>query len=383
MDKRNVYLDNAATTKPYDEVLTAMNECYMHNYFNPSSIYQGGADAYTIINDCKKRLLNVIGAEDGDIIITSGGSEADNLAVKGVASYFEQGHIITTAIEHKAILNTCKYLEKVGFKVTYLQPDERGVITPSQVEKAMRGDTILVSIMAANNEIGTIEPIEAIGLVCEKYEVLFHVDAVQALGHMPVNVKKWKADMISVSGHKFHGPKGVGFLYVNNMAKERLLPIIHGGKQEYGLRGGTENLPGIVGMTIAAEKSTEDIMQKIGDMEEVRDYMIEKIFEEISNTKLNGSLLTRLCNNVNITIKGIMAEQAVIMLDMYGIMCSNGSACNSGTPNPSHVLTAIGLSTDDAVGTLRFSLSEETTKEDVDYVVNVLKQSAADLRRLT
>lgn len=336
-----------------------------------------------MINSCKKRLLDVIGAEDGDIIITSGGSEADNLAIKGVANYFEQGHIITTAIEHKAVLNTCKYLEKNGFKVTYLQPDERGVITPTQVEKAMRGDTILVSIMAANNEIGTIEPIEAIGLVCEKYEVLFHVDAVQALGHMPVNAKKWKADMISVSGHKFHGPKGVGFLYANNMAKERLLPLIHGGKQEYGLRGGTENLPGIVGMTIAAEKSTEDIMQKIGDMEEVRDYMIEKIFEEIPNTKLNGSLLTRLCNNVNITIKGIMAEQAVIMLDMYGIMCSNGSACNSGTPNPSHVLTAIGLSTDDAVGTLRFSLSEETTKEDVDYVVNVLKQSAADLRRLT
>ena len=380
MEKRNVYLDNAATTEPYPEVITAMVEAYAHHWQNPSAIYQTGADAYDVIRDCKQKLLSIIGADEDDkIIITSGGSEADNLAIKGVASYYDAGHIITSAIEHKAILNACHYLEGEGYSVTYLQPDERGMIDPANVKKAIRDDTILVSIMAANNEIGTIQQIEHIGKICEDFNVLFHVDAVQAFGHMPINVKKWKADMISVSAHKFHGPKGIGFLYLNQ--GDRLNPIIHGGKQEYGLRAGTENLPSIVGMTIAAEKATKDLHNKIDRMSSNRDYFIEQVIEKVPKCKFNGSLISRLCNNVSFSFDGIAGEQAVTLLDMYGVRCSNGSACNSGNPDPSHVLTAIGLTPEKAHGTLRFTIDESTTVDDIDYTVVALTHILRDLRQ--
>lgn len=374
-EKRQVYLDNAATTKPYREVTDAVANCMSNNWGNPSSLYQIGDEARNAVLAARQKIATTLGCMPSEIRFTSGGTESDNWVIKGVADgYIAHGkHIITTAIEHKAVLQSCHWLEKRGYEIDYVEPDERGHINPADVEKLIRDDTILVSVMFANNEIGTIQPIKEIGEICHKHGVLFHTDAVQAYGHVKIDVNDMNIDFLSASGHKFHGPKGVGFLYVRNGV--RLMPYIHGGGQESGTRAGTENVPGIVGMGVAAEIAdmfltlhhTDDYVMGL------RDYFIEKIIAEIPKVHFNGSLVNRLPNNVNFTFYGVAAQSAVTLLGEMGVYCSAGSACNNGDPTPSHVLTAIGVAPDDAQSTLRFTLSDETTQEDVDYAIDMIK----------
>ena len=374
MEKREVYLDNAATTEIYPEVIEAMTLCLKNNYGNPSSLYRLGDTSRNMMNEARDRIASTLGASQSEIYFTSGGSESDNWVVKGVAQRLQAHgrHIITTTIEHKAILKSCQWLERQGFEIDYVEPDERGYIMPEEIEKLIRDDTILVSVMTANNEIGTIQPIAEIGRICEDKGVLFHTDAVQAYGHIKMNVDDLHVNFLSASGHKFHGPKGVGFLYIKNGVT--LPSLIHGGGQEKGLRAGTENVPGIVGMGLAAKISDQMICNGspmyVGSL---RDHFIERIINEISGVKLNGSLLNRLPNNVNFTFDNVGAQSAVMLLAEMGIFCSAGSACNNGDPSPSHVLTAIGLTKDQAQSSLRFTLSENTTKEDIDYAVEMIK----------
>lgn len=381
VEKRQIYLDNAATTSVYPEVIEIMSDCLRDNYGNPSTLYSIGDTARLLVSDARDAIAKTLGCLPGEIYFTSGGSESDNWVIKGIAdAYRYKGrHIITTSIEHKAILKSCNWLEKHGFEVSYIEPDDRGYIKPESVESLIRDDTILVSVMMANNEIGTIEPIGIIGEICEEHGVLFHTDAVQAYGHININVDDLHVSLLSASGHKFHGPKGIGFLYIRNGIS--MPSFISGGGQENGLRAGTENVPGIVGMGVAAQLSNENVLRGVDvQTASVRDYFINKVLEDISGASLNGTLLNRLPNNISFSFKGINASTAVGLLSEMGVFCSAGSACNNGDPKPSHVLTAIGKTEQEAQSTLRFSIDESTTKDDVDYAVKMIKTAVELLR---
>ena len=378
-----VYLDNAATTKTAPEVVEAMLPYFTENYGNPSAIYSFAAANKDVVTDCRQIIADALGANANEIYFTAGGSESDNWALKATAeAYAGKGkHIITSKIEHHAILHTAEYLEKNGFEVTYLDVDENGLVNPEDVEKAIRPDTILISIMYANNEIGTIEPIREIGEIAKKHGVLFHTDAVQAFAHIPINVDECHIDMLSASGHKFNGPKGIGFLYIRKGVKIR--SFVHGGAQERKRRAGTENVPAIVGLGAAVKRAVENMDRNIKIELELRDYLIERISKEIPYARLNGDRTKRLPGNVNFSFRFIEGESMLIRLDMAGICGSSGSACTSGSLDPSHVLLAIGLPHEIAHGSLRLSLNEETTKEDLDYVVDNLKVIVSDLRNMS
>ncbi|MCI8769997.1 MAG: cysteine desulfurase NifS [Lachnospiraceae bacterium] len=378
-----IYLDNAATTALKPEVLEEMMPYLRENYSNPSSIYSFAQEANRAVNNARSTIAEILGAKEREIYFTSGGSESDNWAIKGTADLLkEKGkHIITSKIEHHAVLHTCEYLERQGYEVTYLDVDENGIVPPESVEKAIRPDTILISIMFANNEIGTIEPIKEIGEIASRHGVLFHTDAVQAFGHVPVLVDELHIDMLSASAHKFHGPKGIGFLYLRDSAK--LNALIHGGAQERSRRAGTHNVPGIVGMAAAARIAVEEMEKNIQKEEEVRDYAIDRILKEVPYARLNGDRENRLPNNINICFRFIEGESMLIMLDQKGICASSGSACTSGSLDPSHVLLAIGLPHEIAHGSLRLTLSAETTKEDMDYVIDHIKTTIERLRSMS
>ena len=380
---RVVYLDNAATTKTSPEVLKAMLPYFSEHYGNPSSIYSIGGEAKMAVDDARAAVAKAIGAKPEEIYFTAGGSEADNWAIKMSAENLSKKgkHIITSAIEHHAVLHTCEYLEKHGFEVTYVGVDADGIIKLDELEAAIRPDTILITVMAANNEIGTLQPVREIGAIAKKHGVLFHTDAVQAFGHCPIDVNKDNIDMLSASGHKINGPKGIGFLYVRKGI--RLTNLIHGGQQERGRRAGTENVPGIVGLGAAAAEAVAKMDARAAYEAELRDYMIARILKEIPYVRLNGHSQKRLPNNVNVSIRFIEGEALLMMLDMKGICGSSGSACTSGSLDPSHVLLAIGLPHAIAHGSLRLTLSDETTKEDVDYTVDELKKIVERLRGMS
>ena len=378
-----IYLDNAATTKTAPEVLEAMLPYFTELYGNPSSIYGFAAQNKDVITNQREAIAEILNAKSNEIYFTAGGSEADNWALKAAAeAYGQKGkHIITTRIEHHAILHTAQWLEKQGYEVTYLDVDEYGLVDPEEVEKAIRPDTILVSIMFANNEIGTVEPIKEIGEITSRHGVLFHTDAVQAFGQVPIDVDACHIDMLSASGHKLTGPKGIGFLYIRKGVKIRSL--LHGGAQERKRRAGTENVPGIVGIGTAAARAARTMEERTAQESELRDYLIKRVLEEIPYTKLNGHPQKRLPNNANFSFRFIEGESLLIRLDMAGICGSSGSACTSGSLDPSHVLLAIGLPHEIAHGSLRLTLGEETTKEELDFVVEQLKVIVHDLREMS
>lgn len=378
-----IYMDNAATTAVKPEVFEKMKPYFMENYSNPSSVYSFAGEAKKAVDDARDIIAGALNAKAAEIYFTGGGSEADNWAIKATAeAYKNKGkHIITSAIEHHAVLHTCGWLERHGYEVTYLPVDENGTVSPEKVEEAIRPDTILISIMFANNEIGTIEPIKEIGEIAEKHGVLFHTDAVQAFGHVPIDVQEMHIDMLSASGHKFHGPKGIGFMYMRNGLK--LGSFIHGGAQERSRRAGTHNVPGIVGMGEAARIAMEQLEANAVKETEVRDYLIARVEKEISYIKVNGHRENRLPNNINICFRFIEGESLLIMLDQKEICASSGSACTSGSLDPSHVLLAIGLPHEIAHGSLRLTISEDTTKEDADFVVDNLKSIVERLRSMS
>lgn len=378
-----IYLDNAATTALKPAVLKEMLPYLEENYSNPSSIYSFAQKANAAVDEARSTIAGIIGAKANEIYFTSGGSEGDNWALKETAELLKDKgkHIITSKIEHHAVLHTCEYLERQGYEVTYLDVDENGVVLPETVEQAIRPDTILISIMFANNEIGTIEPVKEIGEIASKHGVLFHTDAVQAFGHIPINVDELHIDMLSASGHKFHGPKGIGFFYMRNSVK--LGALIHGGAQERARRAGTHNVPGIVGLAAAAKSAVEKMEENAKKEAELRDYTIERILKEVPYARVNGDRVNRLPNNINVCFRFIEGESMLIMLDQKGICASSGSACTSGSLDPSHVLLAIGLPHEIAHGSLRLTLSEETTKEDMDYVVDNIKVIIERLRSMS
>lgn len=382
--KRSVYMDNNATTSMKKEVLDVMLDYFTLHYGNASSkFYEIGRNAGAAVSAAREVVAKAIGAKTNEIYFTGSGCEADNWAIKGIASAKKQqgNHIITTQIEHHAILHTCQFLEKNGYDVTYLPVDEYGRVNPGDVEKAITDKTILISVMTANNEIGTIQPIAEIAKIAKAHKVLFHTDAVQAIGHIDINVEELGVDMLSLSGHKFHGPKGVGVLYIKNGV--RIDNLIHGGGQERGKRAATENVAGIVGIAKAIELATENLDENVKKMQMLRDRLINGIQEKIPYCRLNGPTEHRLCNNVNFSFKYIEGESILMMLDMYGIAASSGSACASGSLDPSHVLLAIGLPHEIAHGSLRLSVGDETTVEDVDYVLEVLPPIVERLRAMS
>ncbi|MDE5885803.1 MAG: cysteine desulfurase NifS [Oscillospiraceae bacterium] len=383
MEKRYIYADHAATTAVSDEVLQEMLPYFQQNFGNPSSIYAKGRENERAILDARARVAACLNADPKEIFFTAGGSESDNWAIKGVADKLAQKgkkHIITSVFEHHAVLHTCEFLEKHGFEVTYLPVSPAGLVSPADVEAAIRPDTALVSIMYANNEIGTIQPIPEIGAICRKHGVLFHTDAVQAVGNVEIDVKAQNIDLLSLSGHKFHAPKGIGALYVR---KGISLPnLIHGGGQESGKRAGTENVPGIMGLAKAIELATENIPAKIAKLTPLRNQLIDGILK-IDQTKLNGDREKRLAGNVNISIVGIEGESLLLMLDHYGIQASSGSACTSGSLDPSHVLLSLGLVHEVAHGSLRLSFGKEFTQQDVDYILEVIPQVVDRLRAMS
>ncbi len=381
--KTRIYLDNAATTKTSQEVVDAMIPYFTENYGNPSSIYELGARSKEAITDAREQIAEVIGARTEEIYFTAGGTEADNWAIKAAyEAYKGKGnHIITTSIEHHAVLHTCQYLEKQGAEVTYLKVDENGLINLEELEKAIRPDTILISIMFANNEIGTIEPIREIGMIAKEHGILFHTDAVQAFGQVPIQVDEMNIDMLSASGHKINGPKGIGFLYIRKGVKIR--SFVHGGAQERKRRAGTENVPAIVGLAAAAKRAARTMEARSRQETELRDYMIGRVLEEIPFVKLNGDPVKRLPNNMNFSFRFIEGESLLIMLDMKGIAGSSGSACTSGSLDPSHVLLAIGLPHEIAHGSLRLTLGEDITKADLDYTLEQIKEIVGKLRALS
>lgn len=383
---KSVYMDNNATTATKPEVVEAMLPYYTQVWGNASSkFYQTGIDAITALDKMRTSVAERIGAaKPNEIYFTGSGCEADNWAIKGFAfaNKDKGNHIITSSIEHHAILNTCAYLEKHGFEVTYLPVDSEGRVTPQQVEAAITENTILISIMTANNEIGTIEPIKEIAEVAKNHKIIFHTDAVQAVGHMPINVRELGVDMMSVSAHKFHGPKGSGMLYIRNGVK--IDNLIHGGGQERGKRAATENLAGIAGLCKALEIATDNLDENVKLMTQKRDRLIKGIKENIPYCYLNGpENENRLCNNVNFSFRYVEGESILMMLNMYGVAASSGSACASGSLDPSHVLLAIGLPAGVAHGSLRLSLSEDTTDEEVDYVIEVLPGIIQRLRDMS
>lgn len=382
MDKM-IYLDNAATTKVADSVVDAMLPYFKEYYGNASSIYQLGAKSKEALDESREYIAGTLGAKTNEIYFTAGGSESDNWAIKATAdAYAQKGkHIITSAIEHHAVLHTCEYLEKHGYEVTYVGVDENGVIKLDELKAVIRPDTILISVMFANNEIGTIQPIKEIGEIAKEHDILFHTDAVQAYAQVPINVDEMHIDMLSASGHKLNGPKGIGFLYIRKGIKIR--SFVHGGQQERGRRAGTENIPGIVGLAAAAKRSFSMLEEKMQKEIELRDYLISRIEAEIPYCRLNGDRKKRLPNNVNFSFQFIEGESMLILLDSKGIAASSGSACTSGSLDPSHVLLAIGLPHEIAHGSLRLTLSEENTKEEMDYVVEQLTAILERLRSMS
>ncbi len=381
--KKIIYLDNAATTQVDPKVLEAMLPFFTEYYGNPSAVYSFAETAKKAVEDAREKLAELIHAQKDEIYFTGGGSESDNWALKATAeAYGNKGkHIITSKIEHHAILHTCEWLEKHGFEVTYLDVDEKGLVSPEELEKAIRPDTILISIMAANNEIGTIEPLAEIGEIAHKHGILFHTDAVQAFGHIPLDVDAMHIDMLSASGHKINGPKGIGLLYIRKGVKIR--SFIHGGAQERQRRAGTHNVPGIVGFGKAAELALANMDERIKYETELRDYLIKRVSSEIPYTKVNGDLEKRLPNNANFCFRFIEGESMLILLDQNGICGSSGSACTSGSLDPSHVLLAIGLPHEIAHGSLRLSLSEKTTRKDIDFTIDELKKIIERLRNMS
>ena len=381
--KKTIYLDNAATTKTRPEVVEAMLPYFTEYYGNPSSVYEFATPSKKAIAEARETIAKSLGAKTNEIYFTAGGSESDNWAIKATAEAYESKgkHIITSKIEHHAVLHTCEYLEKRGFEITYLDVDENGTVKLDELKKAIRPDTILISIMFANNEIGTIQPINEIGEIAKEHGIIFHTDAVQAYAHVPINVDEYHIDMLSVSGHKFNGPKGIGFLYIRTGLKLR--SFIHGGSQERKRRGGTENVPGIVGMGKAVEIAMANLAERTAYEVELRDYLIDRVLSEVPYVRLNGHRTNRLPNNANFAFQFIEGESLLIMLDMQGICGSSGSACTSGSLDPSHVLLAIGLPHEIAHGSLRLTLSEETTKEDIDFTVDEIKKIVEKLRSMS
>ena len=378
-----IYLDNAATTQVYPEVLDAMLPYFTEHYGNPAAIYSFAGESERAVAKARKQIADVIGAKTEEIYFTGGGSESDNWALKATAeAYSSKGkHIITSAIEHHAILHTAQWLELHGFEVTYVGVDENGKIKLDELEAAIRPDTILISVMAANNEIGTIEPLKEIGAIAKKHGVLFHTDAVQAYAQVPINVDEMHIDMLSASGHKLNGPKGIGFLYIRKGVKIR--SFVHGGAQERSRRAGTENIPGMVGLGAAVERAMRIMDTKTRKEIELRDYLIGRLENEIPHCWLNGHRTKRLPNNINFSFLFIEGESMLIMLDMKGICASSGSACTSGSLDPSHVLLAIGLKHEEAHGSLRLTLSEESTKEEMDIVAEEVKKIVQRLRDMS
>ncbi|MCI8625010.1 MAG: cysteine desulfurase NifS [Lachnospiraceae bacterium] len=381
--EKKIYLDHAATTAVRPEVLEAMLPYFTELYGNPSSVYEFASQNKEAVDIARETIAHALGAKPEEIYFTAGGSESDNWALKATAeAYRDKGrHIITSKIEHHAILHTCQYLEKNGFEVTYLDVDENGIVKLSELEKAIRPDTILISIMYANNEIGTIEPIAEIGEIAHKHGILFHTDAVQAFGQVPIDLEAEHIDMLSASGHKLNGPKGIGFLYIRKGIKIR--SFIHGGAQERSRRAGTENVPGIVGMGKAVEIAVETMEERAQKETELRNYLTERILAEVPFVRLNGDRKKRLPNNVNVSFQFIEGESLLIMLDMKGICASSGSACTSGSLDPSHVLLAIGLPHEIAHGSLRMTLGYENTKEQMDYTIESIKEIVAKLRSMS
>ncbi len=378
-----IYLDNAATTKTAPEVVEAMLPYFTECYGNPSAIYSLGSAGKKAISEARRTIAGAIGAKQEEIYFTAGGTEADNWALKAVAeSCSARGrHIITTKIEHHAVLHTCRYLEKNGYQVTYLDVDEYGLVDLDVLRAAIRPDTILISVMFANNEIGTVEPVREIGKLSRERGILFHTDAVQAFGQIPIDVEEMNIDLLSASAHKLNGPKGAGMLYVRSGVKIR--SFIHGGAQERSRRAGTENVPGIVGFAAAVQRALRIMEEKTAKEKALRDYLIGQIETQIPYCRLNGHREKRLPGNVNVSFQFIEGESLLIMLDMKGICASSGSACTSGSLDPSHVLLAIGLRHEEAHGSLRMTLSEENTKEEMDIVVEQLKQIVNRLRDMS
>lgn len=378
-----IYLDNAATTKVNKKVLESMMPYFSEIYCNPSAAYSFATKGRIEIEEARNYAAKLIGASDMEIYFTSGGSESDNWAIKAVAeSFSDKGkHIITTKIEHHAVLHTCEYLERHGFDITYLNVDSDGKVRLDELKKSIREDTILISVMTANNEIGTIQPIAEIGKIAHEKGILFHTDAVQAYGHIPINVDEMNIDLLSASGHKFNGPKGVGIMYIRKGVKIR--SFIHGGSQERGRRAGTYNVPGIAGLGTAAKLAMENMAKRAEKEKELRDYFIDRISAEIPYTVLNGHREDRLPNNINFCFRFVEGESVLIMLDQAGICASSGSACTSGAIDPSHVLRAIGLSDEMAHESLRLTLSYENTKEEIDTVVGELKRIVERLRGMS
>lgn len=378
-----IYLDNAATTKTAPEVVDAMLPYFSEYYGNASTIYGLGAESKKAMDHARQTIADSLGAKPEEIYFTAGGSESDNWALKATAeAYASKGkHIITTKIEHHAILHTCEYLEKRGFEITYLNVDRDGLISLDELKAAIRPDTILISVMFANNEIGTIEPIAEIGEIAKEHGVLFHTDAVQAYAQVPINVDEMHIDMLSASGHKLNGPKGIGFLYIRKGVKIR--SFVHGGAQERSRRAGTENIPGIVGLGAAVERAMRIMDSKTRKEIELRDYLIGRLENEIPHCWLNGHRTKRLPNNINFSFLFIEGESMLIMLDMKGICASSGSACTSGFLDPSHVLLAIGLKHEEAHGSLRLTLSEDSTKEELDIVAEEVKKIVQRLRDMS
>lgn len=383
MDKKIIYMDNAATTPVKPEVLDAMLPYFTEKFGNPSSIYSISSQNKKDITTARETIAKAINTDTANIYFTAGGSESDNWALKATAeAYADKGcHIITSKIEHHAILHTCDYLEKRGYEITYIDVDENGIVDLKQLEEAIRPDTILISIMFANNEIGTIEPIAEIGKIAKEHGVLFHTDAVQAFTQVPIDVEEMNIDMLSVSGHKINGPKGIGFLYIRKGVKIR--SFVHGGAQERSRRAGTENVPGIIGLAKATEIAVGNMKERTAKEIEVRNHIIERVMNEIPYTRLNGDRERRLPNNINFSFQFIEGESMLIMLDSFGICASSGSACTSGALDPSHVLLAIGLPHEIAHGSLRLTISEDTTMEDADFVVDKLKGIVERLRSMS
>ncbi len=382
-EKRFIYLDHAATTAARPEVVEAMLPYFTEKFGNPSSVYTFSQQNKAVITQCRDVIANSLNAKSNEIYFTAGGSESDNWALKATAeAYASKGkHIITTKIEHHAILHTAQYLEQRGFEVTYLDVDENGLVKLDQLKAAIRPDTILISVMFANNEIGTIEPIKEIGEIAHEHGIIFHTDAVQAYGQVPIDVDEYHIDMLSASGHKLNGPKGIGFLYIRTGLKLR--SFIHGGAQERSRRAGTENVTGIVGLAKAVEIAFATMEERTKKETAMRDHLIDRLLAEVPYARLNGHRTKRLPNNVNISFQFIEGESMLIMLDMKGICASSGSACTSGSLDPSHVLLAIGLPHEIAHGSLRMTLGEENTMEEMDYVADQIKEIVTKLRAMS
>ncbi|MDD6232687.1 MAG: cysteine desulfurase NifS [Frisingicoccus sp.] len=384
MDNKVIYLDHAATTATRPEVVEAMLPYFTENYGNPSTVYELGSKNKSAVTHSRETIAKALGTDAANIYFTAGGSEADNWALVATAEAYKNkgNHIITSKIEHHAILHTCEYLEKErGYEVTYIDVDENGIIKLDELKKAIRPTTILISVMFANNEIGTIQPIKEIGAIAREHGILFHTDAVQAFGQIPIDVDELNIDMLSSSGHKLNGPKGIGFLYIRKGVKIR--SFIHGGAQERKRRAGTENVPGIVGFGKAVEIAMATMDKRIKQETELRDYLIDRILAEVPYTRLNGDRERRLPNNANFSFQFIEGESLLIMLDMAGICGSSGSACTSGSLDPSHVLLAIGLPHEIAHGSLRLTLGEDNTREEMDYVVEKIKGIVERLRSMS